>query len=174
MKKWLAMILMLVLVLTGCKKEEKIVVDELNRTISQGNTTYTYTDTTKGDTRTIIIHYPDGGRYTWVQTGNISHGSMGGVAGSSSGRNGPNLVNAILNPNQPEEPWWPSCLLIIVGISVAVLGFLQVLSPHVIWDKFMRKWYREDASEYALTRLISKGIGLIILGGGVILLGIFG
>lgn len=171
MKKWLAMILMLVLVLTGCKKEEKIVVDELNRTISQGNTTYTYTDTTEGDTRTIIIHYPNGGVYTWTKTGNETHGQGSNMPHVA---NGQVLVHAVLNPNQPEEPWWPSCLLIIVGISVAVLGFLQVLYPHVIWDKFMRKWYREDVSEYALTRLISKGVGLIILGGGVILLGIFG
>lgn len=175
MKKLLAIILLLTLLLTACAKEEPIVVDSVNHTITQGKTTYEYTDTTEGDTRTIVILYPEGGRYTWVETGNISHGSMGGVVGSASGRNGPDLVNAILNPNQPEEnidsrlQWF----IIVAGILVAGYGLWQVCCPYAVWNIFMRWYYKEEPGEYALTRIISSGIAEIILGIAMILIAIF-
>ena len=173
MKKWIALVLLLVL-LTGCAQEKKLVVDTENHTLSDGTYTYEYSDTTSADARTIIIRYPDGGTYTWTQTGDKTQGQMICGPGISSSANGEVLVQAILNP-QKEETEHPSLrwVLIVLGIPVAVLGLLEVLYPVVAWDLFLRRRYQEDPGAYALTRIISGGIGGIFLGVVLILMGIF-
>ena len=65
-------------------------------------------------------------------------------------------------------------MLIVVGVVVAGIGLLEVLFPVTVWNIFMRWYYKEDPGEYALTRIISGGLGGIVVGIGVILLGIFG
>lgn len=175
MKKWITALVMLALLVTGCAKKEKFVVDTLNHTISDGSYTYEYSDTVEGDVRTIVIRYPDGGTYTWTQDGGEAKGNMQCGTGISRKANGAVLLQAILNP-QAEEPEQPSVqwLLIVVGVVVAGIGLLEVLFPVTVWNIFMRWYYKEDPGEYALTRIISGGLGGIVVGIGVILLGIFG
>ena len=175
MKKVLILMLVLALLLSGCAGKKKITVDFQNHTISDGTHTYEYTDTRKGDVRTIVICYPDGGAYTWTQDSFYGSGNMEHGFSMERYTNGDDLLQAVLAPEKEETPeekgfLW---LLALAGILVAALGLLQVLYPVKVWDLFMRWYYQEDPGEYALTRIISRGIGLIILGAGVILVAIF-
>ena len=88
--------------------------------------------------------------------------------------NGEILVHAILNPNSQEEqtPRSPNWWLIILGVPVAVLGFVQVLYPVELWDLLLRRHYQEDPSNFALHCIIRTGFSGIILGIGLILIGI--
>ena len=174
MKKWITIILMLTLLVTGCAKKDKIVVDTIHHTVTRGDCVCEYTDTTQGDTRTIIIRYPDGGTYTWTQTGDKTQEQMEIGPGISRNGGGNIMVHAIVNPQtEQEEKTSLHWTLIIIGIPVIVLGLVQVLYPVAMWDLFLRRVYHEDPSEYALTRIISGGIGQVLLGVALILIGIF-
>lgn len=173
MKKAIVFLLLAAILLVGCAKQTELVVDTENQTTSDGSFTYEYTDTTTGELRIIIIQYPNGGQYTYRQEGNISTGSPSGVIGTEKYTKGHLLVHAVLNPNTEEKAYpvpWP---LIIVGALIAAGGLWQVCCPYKVWDRFFYRWYQEEASNYALTRIIATGLGEIALGIGTILLTLF-
>ena len=174
MKKAVIFLLLAALLLAGCAKQTQFVVDAENQTVSDGSYTYEYTDTTNGDVRTIVIHYPGGGSYTYRREGNTGAGNYTNTPGMSQYTQGHLLVSAILNPEtQTEEQptvLWP---LIVAGTLVAAWGLWQVCFPYKVWDIFFRRRYQEDAGNYALTRIIASAICEIVLGIGVILIAIF-
>lgn len=176
MKKQMAVILILALLMTGCGKKAKIVVNALEHTISDGTNTYEYSDTIDGDTRTIIIRYPDGAEYIWTQNGGVGQGHMQYGPNTESFVDGPTLLKAILDPQDVDEPekLSPQWGLMIIGILVAAFGLWSVCCPVAVWDTFMRWRFSEDPGEYALTRIICGGIGEITAGLGIILTAIFG
>lgn len=173
MKRAVILLLLAVFLLTGCAKKKEIVVDTLAHTISDGSYTYQYSDTTDGDTRTIVIKYPDGGSYQWK-----IHGSDFSVGSMQSGPNGylytdgDVLIEAILNPGaEPEERsiLWP---IVVIGVLMAAAGLFLTVRPETVWNVFLKNVYEEEASTYAMTRFIARGIGLIVSGAGLVLLGL--
>lgn len=174
MKKVIIFLLLAALLLTGCAEKTKIVVDTENRTISDGSHTYEYTDTATGDLRILMIRYPNGQIYTWTQNGNTSSGEYAGNGDPSSYTQGSVLAHAVLRPNLQEEEEQPYFwILVLVGGVLTLLGLLHVCFPHKIWDLFLHRWYHEDASNFALSRIIATGVGQLILGIAVILTAIF-
>ena len=175
MKKVFMVLMVLALLLTGCGTKDKTVANTNDHTISDGTYTYEYTDTVEGDIRTITIHYPDGGTYTWTQDGYLGSGNENYGPDRNSFTDGYILVEAILGNENTDQTEFSGFrwTMIILGVVAAVLGFLQTRYSVEIWDMFLRRWYHEDPSEYFLTRFISGGICGIILGIVMILIGIF-
>lgn len=158
--------------LTGCTGEREITVDPLTHTISDGAYTYTYTDAIVGDTRTIVITYPDSSRYKWEDRGVIGVGVAQSSSNGAQYTDGDVLVNAIVNPGvQPEkkEIMWP---IVVIGVLSALIGLLVFLRPELVWNYTLRNIYDEEISNYAMYRLISGGIGVLVSGVGMILLGL--
>ena len=175
MKKVVAVLFMLALLLTGCGKKDQTAANTNDHTISDGTYTYEYTDTVEGDVRTITIHYPDGGTYTWTQESHIGFGSENYGPDADSFTDGYTLVETILGRQTADKPEHSGLrwVMIFAGILIAGYGLWHVCRPMAVWNIYMRHWFQEDPGEYALTRIISGGIGGIIIGIAMILIGIF-
>lgn len=102
MKRVVLALLLAALLLAGCTKKNGITVNTLSKTISDGNNTYTYTDETVGDNRTIVITYPDGNTYTWTQTDEGVEDQYSGLFQVDKFKSGETLVDAIVNPGSDE------------------------------------------------------------------------
>lgn len=177
MKRVFTIFLLTLLLLSGCGKKAEIVVNPHTYTISDGSYTYEYTDTVDGDNRIIVITYPNGRTYTWKKQGSVA------VAVPVTGQDmhlytsGSDLVDAIVNPETQTEKktvTWLNVVLFVLGGVFVAGGLWNVCRPDQVWNIFFRRFYEEEAGPYAMTRIVSRGVGLIVVGILNILFGIFG
>lgn len=170
MKRIFAIFLLAALLLLGCAPEETVhtvtlnrngidyafTVDTENRTISDGQYTYTYT--VNGDHTTIS--YPNGARYYWTQDGMFGSGGWDNNYDPNTYADGDMLIDAI-NETKPETVDGH----IFAGLSLAALGAFYTFAPHAAWY-LSRGWMYKNTepSDAALIVARISGVILMILG----------
>lgn len=120
MKKFTVLLIVIVLLLTGCQSEPvTITLDRENNTLSDGTYTYSYVEQEIGSTHTITITYPDGGRYEWTEM--IEGTYADATYDASLYADGEQMVNMILGNVIIGEPQQTRREVSAEGIVVAIL-----------------------------------------------------
>ena len=172
LKKCVLLLLLAVLLLTGCSK--KITVDADNGTISDGEYTYTYTETTKtneiGTFRTITITYPNGAQYYWRD--NQYNSGPSSLTWDHTDNydpveyiDGNLLMEALTDPQEQEDEFQFQPGLFFVGLLFLGVGIWHMCTPYTIW-------WMEHGWVYKNAEPSDRAIGVIMAGG--IILSVFG
>lgn len=139
MKRVFALLLLAVMLLAGCA-QKNITVDTQAKIISDGKSTYTYTDTTnttkQGTVRTIRIKYPNGYTYIWEESKSEKFSSTGfddyGIFDDKY-TPGDELVNVILEREsgiqKEKEPYRIEWVAVVFGALLAALGIWMIAKP---------------------------------------------
>ena len=176
MKRIIVIFLLAALLLSGCAPEETVhtvtlnrngidyafTVDTENRTISDGQYTYTYT--VNGDHTTIT--YPNGARYYWTQNGMFGSGGWDDHYDPQTYTDGDMLID-VMDETTPE----PKKGNFLVGLLLAALGAFHTFAPYAAWY-LSRGWLYKNAepSDAALVLARISGVIMMVLGLGFAIL----
>lgn len=176
MKRIIVIFLLAALLLLGCAPEETVhtvtvnrngidyafTVDTENRTISDGQYTYTYA--VRGDTTTIT--YPNSAQFYWTQDGYLGAGGWDDHYDPQTYTDGDMLIN-VIDETTPE----PKNGNFLAGLLLAALGAFYTFAPHAAWY-LSRGWLYKNAepSDAALILARISGVIMMVLGLGFAIL----
>ena len=170
MKRIIVIFLLAALLLSGCAPKETVhtvtlnrngidyafTVDTENRTISDGQYTYTYA--VRGDTTTIT--YPNSAQFYWTQDGYLGAGGWDDHYDPQTYTDGDMLID-VIDETTPE----PKNGNFLTGLLLAALGAFYTFAPHAAWYLSRGWWYKNaEPSDAALILARISGVIMIVLG----------
>ena len=175
-KRILILLLLLALVLSACGDQTAIhmveydnhilVLDTGNKTITQGDTVYTYEIAEHGSVTRYTIFYPDGASYSMSRSsGGISSGGGDALYHGSERLDGNGLIDIVMKYEGRNQAKQKNPTLFLCGLVIIGLGVFLTTAPYTAWYIRWGRWYRDaEPSDFALGFTRFSGVAMIVMG----------